>query len=110
MEFYTAEEAEKVLTTLLNYKIDYHNREFQQPHSVLASSILKKRIQELNSTKDDIKKNDSRIEKKEASILKYKHNHPFREIICLQEKASCYQHQKEMTIAPILEKAVKCYN
>jgi hypothetical protein len=61
---FTAEEAEKVLTTLLNYKIDYHNREFQQPHSVLASSILKKRIQELNSTKDDIKKNDSRIEKK----------------------------------------------
>jgi hypothetical protein len=31
---FTAEEAEKVLTTLLNYKIDYHNREDFSNHTV----------------------------------------------------------------------------
>ena len=55
---FTAEEAEKVLTTLLNYKIDYHNREDFSNHIRFNQSIehSKKRIQELNSTKDDIKK------------------------------------------------------
>ena len=55
---FTAEEAEKVLTTLLNYKIDYHNREDFSNHIRFNQSIehSKKRIQELYSTKDDIKK------------------------------------------------------
>ena len=55
---FTAEEAEKVLTTLLNYKIDYHNREDFSNHIRFNQSIehSKKRIQELCSTKDDIKK------------------------------------------------------
>ncbi|MFV8354629.1 hypothetical protein ACNQGB_00395 [Flavobacterium sp. XS1P32] len=55
---FIAEEAEKVLTTLLNYKIDYHNREDFSNHIRFNQSIenSKKRIQELNSTKDDIKK------------------------------------------------------
>jgi hypothetical protein len=59
---FTAEEAEKVLTTLLNYKIDYHNREDFSNHirfnqsiehsknesknSIVLKMILKKMIQE----------------------------------------------------------------
>ena len=55
---FTAEEAEKVLTTLLNYKIDYHNREDFSNHIRFNQNIehSKKRINELNSTKDEIKK------------------------------------------------------
>lgn len=54
---FSAEDAEKVLTTLLNYKIDYHNREDFSNHIRFNQSIehSKKRIQELNTTKEEVK-------------------------------------------------------
>ena len=55
---FTAEEAEKIITALLNYKIDYHNREDFSNHIRFNQSIehSKNRIQELTTTKEEIKK------------------------------------------------------
>jgi hypothetical protein len=55
---FSIEDAEKVLTTLLNYKIDYHNREDFSNHIRFNKAIehSKKRIQELTETKEQIKK------------------------------------------------------
>lgn len=54
---FTSEEAERVLSTLFNYKIDYHNREDFSNHIRFNKDIehSKKRIKELNETKDAIK-------------------------------------------------------
>jgi hypothetical protein len=54
---FSAEDAERVLTTLLNYKIDYHNREDFSNHIRFNKDIehSKKRIQELTETKGQIK-------------------------------------------------------
>lgn len=54
---FTAEDAEKVLTALLNYKIDYHNREDFSNHIRFNQDIehSKKRIQELIATKEEVK-------------------------------------------------------
>lgn len=54
---FTSEEAEKVLTALFNYKIDYHNREDFSNHIRFNKNIehSKKRIQELTETKKAIK-------------------------------------------------------
>lgn len=55
---FTAEDADRVLTTLINYKIDYHNREDFSNHIRFNKDIehSKKRIQELTKTKKQIKK------------------------------------------------------
>jgi hypothetical protein len=54
---FTSEEAEKVLTALFNYKIDYHNREDFSNHIRFNKDIehSKKRIAELTATKEAIK-------------------------------------------------------
>lgn len=54
---FTAEDADRILTTLLNYKIDYHNREDFSNHIRFNKDIehSKKRIQELTETKEQIK-------------------------------------------------------
>lgn len=54
---FSADEADKILTTLLNYKIDYHNREDFSNHIRFNKDIehSKKRIQELTETKEQIK-------------------------------------------------------
>lgn len=55
---FTVEEADKVLSALLNYKIDYHTREDFSNHIRFNKNIehSKKRIQELTETKLAIKK------------------------------------------------------
>jgi hypothetical protein len=55
---FSGEEAEKVLTALFNYKIDYHTREDFSNHIRFNKDIehSKKRINELTETKDAIKK------------------------------------------------------
>jgi hypothetical protein len=54
---FSAEDADQVLTALLNYKIDYHNREDFSNHIRFNDDIehSKKRIQELIETKEHIK-------------------------------------------------------
>lgn len=54
---FALEDADRVLTTLINYKIDYHNREDFSNHIRFNKDIehSKKRIQELTETKDQIK-------------------------------------------------------
>lgn len=54
---FSIEDADRVLTTLLNYKIDYHNREDFSNHIRFNKDIehSKKRIQELTETKEQIK-------------------------------------------------------
>ena len=54
---FTSEEAEKVLTALFNYKIDYHNREDFSNHIRFNKDIehSKKRISELSQTKEEIR-------------------------------------------------------
>lgn len=53
---FTSEDAEKVLTALFNYKIDYHNREDFSNHIRFNKDIehSKKRITELTKTKEAI--------------------------------------------------------
>lgn len=53
---FTSEEAEKVLTALFNYKIDYHNREDFSNHIRFNKDIehSKKRIAELTATREAI--------------------------------------------------------
>jgi hypothetical protein len=55
---FAADEAEKIINALLNYKIDYHNREDFSNHIRFNQSIenSKNRIQELTTTKEEIKK------------------------------------------------------
>ena len=55
---FTAEDADRVLTALFNYKIDYHNREDFSNHIRFNNNIehSKKRISELTETKDALKK------------------------------------------------------
>ena len=55
---FSVEEAEKILTMLFNYKIDFHNREDFSNHVRFNKNIenSKKRILELIETKDTIKK------------------------------------------------------
>jgi hypothetical protein len=55
---FTSEEAGSVLTTLINGKIDHHNLEDFSSHIRFNKDISnsKKRLQELNDTKDEIKK------------------------------------------------------
>lgn len=55
---FSVEEAEKILTMLFNYKIDFHNREDFSNHVRFNKNIenSKKRILELTETKDAIKK------------------------------------------------------
>lgn len=54
---FSIEDANKVLTTLLNYKIDYHNREDFSNHIRFNKNIehSKKRIQELTEAKEQIR-------------------------------------------------------
>lgn len=54
---FTAEAADQVLTALINYKIDYHNREDFSNHIRFNHEIehSKVRIQELTTTKQEIK-------------------------------------------------------
>ncbi|WP_298121244.1 hypothetical protein [Flavobacterium sp.] len=54
---FSLEDADSVLTTLLNYKIDYHKREDFSNHIRFNKDIehSKKRIQELKETKEQIK-------------------------------------------------------
>lgn len=63
---FSLEDADRVLTTLINYKIDYHNREDFSNHIRFNKDIehSKKRIQELTETKDQIKNiiNNSKLE------------------------------------------------
>ena len=53
----TIADADKLLIALLNYKIDYHNREDFSNHIRFNHEIAhsKVRIQELLSTKDEVK-------------------------------------------------------
>jgi len=55
---FSAEDAEQVLTALINYKIDYHNREDFSNHIRFNKNIehSKKRIEELTETRNLIKK------------------------------------------------------
>jgi hypothetical protein len=54
---FTFDDADKLLIALLNYKIDYHNREDFSNHIRFNQEMAhsKVRIQELIATKDDIK-------------------------------------------------------
>ena len=54
---FSMEDANRVLTTLLNYKIDYHNREDFRNHIRFNKNIehSKKRIQELTEVKEQIR-------------------------------------------------------
>ena len=54
---FSIEDANRVLTTLLNYKIDYHNREDFSNHIRFNKNIehSKKRIQELTEVKEQIR-------------------------------------------------------
>jgi hypothetical protein len=54
---FSAEDANQILTALLNYKIDYHNREDFSKHIRFNRDIehSKKRIQELTETKKAVK-------------------------------------------------------
>ncbi len=54
---FSLEDADRILTTLINYKIDYHNREDFSNHIRFNKDIenSKKRIQELTETKTEIK-------------------------------------------------------
>jgi hypothetical protein len=54
---FTIDDADKLLIALLNYKIDYHNREDFSNHIRFNQEMAhsKVRIQELIATKDEIK-------------------------------------------------------
>lgn len=54
---FSSEDAEKVLTALFNYKIDYHNREDFSNHIRFNNDIehSKKRISELTASKEALK-------------------------------------------------------
>jgi hypothetical protein len=54
---FSVEDADQILTALLNYKIDYHNREDFSKHVRFNRDIehSKKRIQELTATKKAVK-------------------------------------------------------
>lgn len=54
---FTFDDADKLLIALLNYKIDYHNREDFSNHIRFNQEMehSKVRIQELIATKDEIK-------------------------------------------------------
>lgn len=54
---FTIDDADKLLIALLNYKIDYHNREDFSNHIRFNQELAhsKVRIQELLSTKDEVK-------------------------------------------------------
>ncbi|MEY2630974.1 MAG: hypothetical protein RLZZ469_1871 [Bacteroidota bacterium] len=54
---FSIEDADQILTALLNYKIDYHNREDFSKHVRFNRDIehSKKRIQELTATKKAVK-------------------------------------------------------
>lgn len=67
---FSAEDADRVLTTLLNYKIDYHNREDFSNHIRFNKDIehSKKRIQELTETKEQIKE---LIQKSKSEDIKF---------------------------------------
>jgi hypothetical protein len=54
---FTFDDADKLLIALLNYKIDYHNREDFSNHIRFNQEMAhsKVRIQELVTTKDEIK-------------------------------------------------------
>jgi len=54
---FSIEDADRVLTNLLNYKIDYHKKEDFSNHIRFNKDIehSKKRIQELTETKEEIK-------------------------------------------------------
>ena len=54
---FSIEDANKVLTTLLNYKIDYHNREDFSNYIRFNKNLehSKKRIQELTEAKEQIR-------------------------------------------------------
>ncbi len=54
---FSIEDANRVLTTLLNYKIDYHNREDFSNHIRFNKNLehSKKRIQELTEAKEQIR-------------------------------------------------------
>jgi hypothetical protein len=54
---FTFDDADKLLIALLNYKIDYHNREDFSNHIRFNQEMThsKVRIQELIATKDEIK-------------------------------------------------------
>lgn len=54
---FSAEDADRIITALINYKIDYHNREDFSNHIRFNKNIehSKKRIQELTETSKQIK-------------------------------------------------------
>ena len=70
--FFTSEDADQVLTALLNYKIDYHNREDFSNHIRFNHEIehSKVRIQELTATKEEIKKllSETKLQQKKLYI------------------------------------------
>lgn len=69
---FTSEDADQVLTALLNYKIDYHNREDFSNHIRFNHEIehSKVRIQELTKTKQEIKKllSETKLQDKKLQI------------------------------------------
>jgi hypothetical protein len=67
---FSIEDANRVLTTLLNYKIDYHNREDFSNHIRFNKNIehSKKRIQELTEAKEQIR---SLIQNSESEDIKF---------------------------------------
>lgn len=67
---FTIEDADQVLTALLNYKIDYHNREDFSNHIRFNHEIehSKVRIQELTTTKQEIKKLLSEIKSQDKKL------------------------------------------
>lgn len=67
---FSVEDADRVLTTLINYKIDYHNREDFSNHIRFNKDIehSKKRIQELTETKEQIKE---LIQKSKSEDIKF---------------------------------------
>lgn len=68
---FSVEEAEKILTTLFNYKIDYHNREDFSNYVRFNENIRssKNRIEELKNTQHEIQKMMNEIKNQDLKLV-----------------------------------------
>ena len=68
---FSVEEAEKILTTLFNYKIDYHNREDFSNYVRFNENIRssKNRIEELKNTQQQIQKMMNEIKNLDLKLV-----------------------------------------
>lgn len=68
---FSVEETEKILTTLFNYKIDYHNREDFSNYVRFNENIRssKNRIEELKNTQQEIQKMMNEIKNQDLKLV-----------------------------------------